>query len=76
MYKRQLSDILNERRLNAGPLLMHAVSAEIEERFEAHTREAIERGVFGSPSYMVDGELFWGQDRLDFVDRKLAGMPS
>ncbi|MEF9997323.1 MAG: 2-hydroxychromene-2-carboxylate isomerase [Burkholderiaceae bacterium] len=70
-----LANILSERRLNAGPLLMHAVSAEIEERFEAHTREAIERGVFGSPSVIVDGELFWGQDRLDFVERKLAGMP-
>jgi 2-hydroxychromene-2-carboxylate isomerase len=28
--------------------------------------------VFGAPSFLIDGELFWGQDRLDFVDRKLA----
>jgi 2-hydroxychromene-2-carboxylate isomerase len=27
--------------------------------------------VFGSPSYVIDGELFWGQDRLEFVERKL-----
>ena len=28
-------------------------------------------GVFGAPSYVIDGEIFWGQDRLDFVERKL-----
>jgi carboxymethylenebutenolidase len=28
--------------------------------------------VFGAPSYVIDGEIFWGQDRLDFVQRRLA----
>jgi 2-hydroxychromene-2-carboxylate isomerase len=28
--------------------------------------------VFGAPSYVIDGEIFWGQDRLDFVERKLG----
>jgi len=32
--------------------------------------EVIEKGAWGSPSYIVDGELFWGQDRLPFVERK------
>jgi 2-hydroxychromene-2-carboxylate isomerase len=41
-------------------------------KFDAYTQEAIERGVFGAPSYVVDGEIFWGQDRLDFVERALA----
>ncbi len=40
--------------------------------FEANTRRAIDVGVFGSPSYVIDGEMFWGQDRLDFVQRRLA----
>ena len=36
------------------------------------TRQAaIDAGVFGAPSYVVDGEIFWGQDRLDFLERKL-----
>jgi 2-hydroxychromene-2-carboxylate isomerase len=30
------------------------------------------RGVFGAPTYAVGDELFWGQDRLDFLDRKMA----
>jgi 2-hydroxychromene-2-carboxylate isomerase len=38
-----------------------------------NTDEALDRGVFGAPSYIIDGEIFWGQDRLDFVERKLAG---
>ena len=42
------------------------------EQFEENTKQAIERGVFGYPCYLVDGEMFWGQDRLDFVKRKLA----
>lgn len=35
------------------------------------SQQAIERGVFGAPSYRLDGEIFWGQDRLDFLERAL-----
>jgi carboxymethylenebutenolidase len=31
----------------------------------------VDAGVFGAPSYVVDGEIFWGQDRLDFLERRL-----
>ncbi len=51
--------------------LEYAHSQAVAERFEANTEEAIAAGVFGAPSYCVGGELFWGQDRLDFVERKL-----
>jgi len=40
--------------------------------FRAMTEEALKRGVFGAPTYVVRDELFWGQDRLEFVDRALA----
>lgn len=43
----------------------------VQERYEANTEEAIKVGVFGAPSYVIEGEIFWGQDRLDFVERKL-----
>ncbi|MBI3993411.1 MAG: 2-hydroxychromene-2-carboxylate isomerase [Candidatus Lambdaproteobacteria bacterium] len=39
--------------------------------YAANTREAIARNVFGVPTYIVDEELFWGQDRLEFVERAL-----
>lgn len=37
-----------------------------------NTGEALAGGVFGAPAYVIEGEVFWGQDRLDFVERKLA----
>jgi 2-hydroxychromene-2-carboxylate isomerase len=40
-------------------------------QFEAFTREALARNVFGAPSYVYRDEIFWGQDRLDFLDRAL-----
>ena len=45
--------------------------AEVEDTPE-ETEAAIARGVFGAPSYVYKDEIFWGQDRLDFLDRALA----
>ena len=46
---------------------------ELDEMHDALTAEAIKRGVFGAPSYVIpSGEIFWGQDRLEFLDRALA----
>ena len=43
------------------------------ETIERNTQEALERGVFGAPTYLVDDQVFWGQDRLDHLDVYLAG---
>ena len=43
----------------------------MQARYDEQTQAAIDASVFGAPSYVIDGELFWGQDRLDFVARKL-----
>jgi 2-hydroxychromene-2-carboxylate isomerase len=40
--------------------------------YESNTHEALQRQVFGAPTFVVGDELFWGQDRLDFLDRRLA----
>jgi 2-hydroxychromene-2-carboxylate isomerase len=53
-------------------LAARAQAPEIAEKYAGLTREAIARGVFGAPTYVVEDELFWGQDRLDFLDRKMA----
>ncbi len=45
--------------------------AAVQAQYEANTRQAIDAGVFGAPSYVVGGEIFWGQDRLDFLERRL-----
>jgi 2-hydroxychromene-2-carboxylate isomerase len=67
-----LSELLVKRGLDAASLLAHARSAEVAARYIQHSQEAIARGVFGSPSYVFQDELFWGQDRLDFLERALA----
>jgi 2-hydroxychromene-2-carboxylate isomerase len=43
----------------------HASSAEVKESFKEQANRALERGIFGSPSFAVGNELFWGDDRLD-----------
>jgi len=45
--------------------------ADVQALYEANTRQAIDAGVFGAPSYVINGEIFWGQDRLDFLERHL-----
>jgi 2-hydroxychromene-2-carboxylate isomerase len=66
-----LAQLLSEQGLSADRQLQ-AASAEVAQRYAANTQQAIDNAVFGAPSYVVDGEMFWGQDRLAFVGRKLA----
>jgi len=65
-----LAALLAEAELPAARL-DDAHSQAVHERYEAYTQQAIDAGVFGAPSYVIEGEIFWGQDRLDFVDRRL-----
>ncbi len=68
-----LAELLAENGLDAKRLTQ-ADSQEVRERYEAYTQQAIDAGVFGAPSYVINGEIFWGQDRLDFVERKLKSL--
>jgi 2-hydroxychromene-2-carboxylate isomerase len=67
-----LRDIAGEQGLDAAALGLRAASAAIATRYKALTQEAIARHVFGAPTYVYRDELFWGQDRLDFLTRALA----
>ena len=58
--------------LDPEPLLDAALSPETLAVYEANTEEAIRRPVFGSPTYFVDGDMFYGQDRLELVERALV----
>lgn len=53
-------------------LLKSSETASVQNEYDRFTDEAIKANVFGSPWYVVDGEPFWGQDRLDFVERAFA----
>ncbi|KQT12492.1 2-hydroxychromene-2-carboxylate isomerase [Ramlibacter sp. Leaf400] len=65
-----LGELLSECGLPAARLEGSREPA-VQQAYEANTQAAIDAGVFGAPSYVVDGEIFWGQDRLDFLERKL-----
>jgi len=65
-----LAEFLTECDLPAQRLAQ-SQSQAVQDRYDANTQAAITVGVFGAPSYCIDGEIFWGQDRLDFVARKL-----
>jgi len=66
-----LAELLDECGLPAQRL-QASLTPEVQARYERNTQQAIEAGVFGSPSYLIDGEIYWGQDRLDFVERRLT----
>jgi len=69
--EKTLAELLSEQNLPAS-CLEQAFSQTTQLRYESYTQMAIDAGVFGAPSYVVNGEIFWGQDRLDFVERALA----
>jgi 2-hydroxychromene-2-carboxylate isomerase len=66
-----LSRICERIGLAAGPLLARAESSAVKRTYAANTQEAIDRSVFGSPTYFVGGDMFYGQDRLELVERAL-----
>jgi len=75
-HERDCADIATLDQIAAGVGLdgaeVRASESEARATYGAYTQEAIERQVFGAPSYVLDGEVFWGQDRLDFLERALA----
>jgi len=58
--------------LDGDVLLAEAATQSVRDEYLLYTNQAIAAGVFGSPSYVYRGELFWGQDRLDFLEAALA----
>lgn len=56
---------------DGNALFKSSETASIQSEYDQFTNDAVAANVFGSPWYVVDGEGFWGQDRLDFVERAL-----
>ena len=66
-----LAALLAEAGLPADRLARSRSDAT-QQAYDVNTERALALGVFGAPTYALDGELFWGQDRLDFLQRRLA----
>jgi len=60
-----VADCLEWAGQASAPILRAAQSAEAKERLRLQNEQAVRLGIFGAPSFVVDGELFWGNDRLD-----------
>ena len=60
-----LSEILNELNLNKDEISKNANSKEIKSQYLQNTDNAYKLGVFGSPTFIYKGEVFWGDDRLE-----------
>jgi 2-hydroxychromene-2-carboxylate isomerase len=64
--------VIAEAGLDAAALAARTQAPEVKERLKADTAAAVARGIFGAPSFFVNDTLYWGQDRLDWVERHLA----
>lgn len=58
--------------LDAAKVMALGADPQWLERRKADTEAALARGAFGAPFYIIGEDMFWGQDRLDFVARRLA----
>jgi 2-hydroxychromene-2-carboxylate isomerase len=65
-------EIIRAKGLPVDDLINRAMAQETKDAYDALTQEAIDRNVFGAPTYIYNDELFWGQDRLDFLQRALS----
>ncbi|QRF58590.1 2-hydroxychromene-2-carboxylate isomerase [Variovorax paradoxus] len=68
----EVGAVLQAAGFDPAALLAAAGQQEVKDRLKAVTQEAVARGVFGAPTMFVGSDMFWGQDRLDFVREALA----
>ena len=70
-----LADVLRQVGVDPGAALQAIQQTAVKERLREHVDSALARGVFGAPFMFVDGEPFWGHDRLPQIERWLATGP-
>lgn len=68
----EIARVLDAAGFDADPFVALVGDPEVKAALMATTEEAVARGVFGAPSFFVGGQLFFGQDRLDFVRAALT----
>ncbi len=67
-----LAGLIADIGLDAGQVMKLGAEPRWVERRLADTQTALDKGVFGAPSYVIGDDIFWGQDRLEFVERRLG----
>ena len=69
--EKNIENVSNLFNLNFKKLSDLAKSNQVSKVYQNNTEEAVAKHVFGSPTYIFNNELFFGQDRLDFLERAL-----
>ena len=67
-----LAQLIGEVGLDADAVMRLGADPKWAERRAADSQAALDRGVFGAPTYVIGEDMFWGQDRLEFVEKRLA----
>ena len=67
----EIAHVLKDIAIDPDDFLARIERSDVKEKLKANTEGAIARGVFGAPTFFVGGEMFFGQDRLDFVEELL-----
>jgi 2-hydroxychromene-2-carboxylate isomerase len=67
-----IARLLTEAGFDAAAIQSAANSDAVAAIYDRNGQDAIAADVFGAPGYVLDGEVFWGQDRLDLLDDALA----
>ncbi len=67
-----VAQALRDAGFDASELVALASEPAVKDKLKALTQAAVERGVFGAPTFFVGDQMFWGQDRLDFVRQALT----
>ena len=63
-----LEEICEKLKLNFEEIKSLALSDEIDLKYKKNSKDAIDQNVFGAPSYVFENEIFWGQDRLEYLE--------
>lgn len=67
-----IAEVLNGAAFDAEEMFARTQATQIKQKLIDNTENAVERGVFGIPSFFVDGEMFFGKDRLAQVEEQLG----
>lgn len=66
-----IREVLNSLQLDAEALVAASGSVAVGEQYDRNTEDAVDQGVLGAPAYLLNGEQFWGQDRIELLAETL-----
>ena len=66
-----LKEICEKLSLNFDEIKEVALSEDVNLKYQKNSKDAVDNDVFGAPTYVFNNEIFWGQDRLDYLEDAL-----